>query len=254
MGVTVTGLAHRPDSVSVDFSDGTTGDYELVIGADGIHSTVRRLAFGSAAAPRPVGQVGWRFLALRPVEVATWSVMLGPTTAFLTLPIGGGRVYCYCDVVAGDGSVDGDSVRQDRVDELFSGFAEPVPSLLRAMRAGTSVHVAPIEEVVIEEWANERIVLIGDAAHATSPNMAQGAAMALEDALVLSECLEATDAIPDALAAFQARRRPRTDWVRAQTHRRDHTRDLPPRLRNSVMHVLGRSIFRANYRPLLREP
>jgi 2-polyprenyl-6-methoxyphenol hydroxylase-like FAD-dependent oxidoreductase len=254
MGVTVSGLAYRHETVSVDFSDGTSGDYELVVGADGIHSTVRRLAFGSTAAPRQVGQVGWRFLALRPVEVATWSVMLGPTTAFLTLPIGGGRVYCYCDVASPDGSVDADSVEQDRVDELFSGFAEPVPSLLRAMRAGTSVHVSPIEEVVIEDWAHERVVVIGDAAHATSPNMAQGAAMALEDALVLSECLGAIDAIPDAIAAFQARRRPRTDWVRAQTHRRDHTRHLPPTLRNGVMHALGRRIFRAHYRPLLREP
>ena len=89
------------------------------------------------------------------------------------------------------------------------------------------MHVSTIEEVALDHWAHERVVLIGDAAHATSPNMAQGAAMALEDALVLSDCLHKTPAIPDAVAAVEARRRPRTDWVRAQTHRRDHTRYLP---------------------------
>jgi FAD-dependent urate hydroxylase len=100
----------------------------------------------------------------------------------------------------------------------------------------------------------DRVVLIGDAAHATSPNMAQGAAMALEDALVLAACLCEIASIPDALAAFESRRRPRTDWVGAQTHRRDRTRSLSPPLRNTVLRGLGRRIFRANYRPLMDQP
>src|SRR5918994_6965710 len=98
------------------------------------------------------------------------------------------------------------------------------------------------------------VLLIGDAAHAMSPNMAQGAAMALEDAIVLAHCLRDIRAIPDALAAFEARRRPRTEWVRAQTHRRDHTRYLPPTVRDNVLRVLGRRIFHAHYRPLLEQP
>lgn len=80
--------------------------------------------------------------------------------------------------------------------------------------------------------------------------MAEGAAMALEDALVLAECLQRLEAIPAALAAFEARRRPRTDWVRAQTHRRDRTRYLPTVVRNMVLRIVGRKIFRSNYRPL----
>jgi FAD-dependent urate hydroxylase len=78
--------------------------------------------------------------------------------------------------------------------------------------------------------------------------------MTLEDALVLTACLHSIPAIPDALAAFQARRRPRTEWVRAQTHRRDHTRYLPPMIRDNVLRLLGRRIFHANYRPLLDQP
>jgi FAD-dependent urate hydroxylase len=254
LGLTVERLAQRDGNVSVEFSDGTSGEYDLVIGADGVHSAVRRLTFEPTAVPRPVGQIGWRFLAPRPPEVTTWSVMLGRGTAFLTLPLADDRVYCYCDVVS---SRDHDTHERDprqRLNELFSRFAEPAAPLLDALDGAADIHVATIEEVALDRWAHERVVLIGDAAHATSPNMAQGAAMALEDALVLADSLQKIQAIPDALAAFEVRRRPRTAWVRAQTHRRDHTRYLPPAIRDNVLRFLGRRIFHANYRPLLDEP
>jgi FAD-dependent urate hydroxylase len=99
MDVDVRGNHHGNGPLTVDFGGGDAAEYDLVIGADGIHSSVRALAFGSDAAARPVGQVGWRFVADCPTQVTTWSVMLGHRSAFLTLPIGDGRVYCYCDVI-----------------------------------------------------------------------------------------------------------------------------------------------------------
>ena len=98
IGLAVKRLAQRDGAVSVDFSDGTSGAYDLVVGANGIHSAVRRLAFEPTSVPRPVGQIGWRFLAPRPPEVTTWSVMLGP--AAVLDPIDGGLRDCYCDVVS----------------------------------------------------------------------------------------------------------------------------------------------------------
>jgi len=98
------------------------------------------------------------------------------------------------------------------------------------------------------------VVLVGDAAHATAPNMAQGAAMAIEDALVLAEELAAHGSVEPALGAFTARRRPRTDWVRARAHRRDRTRGLPAPARNAVLRRAGERIYRADYRPLLEAP
>jgi 2-polyprenyl-6-methoxyphenol hydroxylase-like FAD-dependent oxidoreductase len=80
--------------------------------------------------------------------------------------------------------------------------------------------------------------------------MAQGAAMALEDALVLAECLTAAGSIAQALTAYERRRRPRTNWVLQQTHRRDRTRTLAPAARNLVLKAFGPRIFRANYWPL----
>jgi FAD-dependent urate hydroxylase len=246
MGADVRGLREQHATPSVEFGDGTAGDYDLVIGADGIRSTVRRLAFGDDATVRPVGQMGWRFVTACPPEITTWSVMLGHRRAFLTIPIGNGRVYCYCDVVSTSGQD-----RDDDLGQLFSGFAEPVPELLDSVP--DLVHRSTIEEVALDSWVRGWVVLVGDAAHATSPNMAEGAAMALEDALVLAESLRRLEAIPAALSAFEARRRPRTDWVLAQTHRRDRTRYLPTAVRNPVLRAFGRRIFRSNYRPLLEE-
>ena len=248
MGVDVRGLRERNGTVSVVFGDGTAGEYDLVIGADGIRSTVRRLTFGDDATARPVGQVGWRFVTACPPEITTWSAMLGHRTAFLTIPIGNGRVYCYCDVV----SASRDDPDED-LGQLFSGFAEPVPSLIDSVTDRALVHRSTIEEVALDSWTRGRVVLVGDAAHATSPNMAEGAAMALEDALVLAECLRGLETLPAALSAFEARRRPRTDWVRTQTHRRDRTRYLPTAVRNAVLRAFGRRIFRSNYRPLRDE-
>jgi FAD-dependent urate hydroxylase len=248
MGVDVRGLNEQDERVSVEFADGSASEYELVIGADGIHSTVRRLAFGSDATALPVGQVGWRFITACPAEITTWTVMLGNRTAFLTIPVGSGRAYCYCDVV----SSSGEDPEED-LGRLFSGFAEPVPSLIDSVSDRARVHRSTIEEVALDSWTRGRVVLVGDAAHATSPNMAEGAAMALEDALVLAECLRDLETIPAALSAFEARRRPRTDWVRSQTHRRDRTRYLPSVVRNMVLRTFGQRIFRSNYRPLLDE-
>ena len=254
LGLSVGQLIQRHGIVSVKFSDGTHGEYDLVVAADGIDSAVRRLSFGPTAVPRPVGQTGWRFVTTQCPEVTTWSVMLGRRTAFLALPIADDRVYGYCDEISPE---DFDSAEQspaDRLRQLFSEFAEPASTLLNRLDAAADIHVSTIEEVALDAWVRERVVLIGDAAHATSPNMAQGAAMALEDALVLADCLRDIRAIPEALTAFESRRRPRTDWVLAQTHRRDRTRYLPPTVRNNVLRLSGRRIVHANYRPLLDQP
>ena len=253
MGLSVQRLCQRADTVTVEFGDGNTDGYDLVIGADGIHSTVRQLAVG-ACAVRPVGRLAWRFVTECPPELTTWTVLLGRDVTFLAVPIGRGQVYCYCDApIEPTPRLQGDDVK-GRLAELLTGFAAPVPAVLDTLGPDRAVHVAPIEEVTLNAWSRGSVLLVGDAAHATSPNMAEGAAMALEDGLVLAECLTSGHPIAQAVARFQARRRPRTQWVLAQTHRRDRTRNLPPTLRNLVLRRWGRNIFHANYRPLVDLP
>lgn len=245
LGLSPADLTDDGPEKRVRFSDGSTGAYDLVVGADGVHSTIRRLAVDGPPA-RHVGQTSWRFVAEGFPEIGDWTVMLGRGRAFLTVALGEGSVYCYADVNSSDvGDVRGAEWR-----ELFADFADPVPRLLQD---ADDAYFAPIEEVVPPALTARRVVLVGDAAHASSPNMAQGAAMALEDALVLADVLATSKDIEGALSAYQRRRTARIAWVQDQTHRRDRTRSLPSIVRNMTLRLLGERIFDSNYRPL-REP
>ncbi len=235
--------------VLVEVDDGSAADYDLVLGADGLRSSVRRLVLGDSG-PRAVGQYARRFVLPSAADTGepngVWSVRLGRRTSFLTIPIGQGRLYCYVD-----GPLESAGTP---LAELLAGYAEPVPSLLGRLDEATyPVQSGPIEEVVLESSSRGGVLLVGDAAHATSPNMAEGAGMAFEDAVVLAESLVAEPDVPAAIARFEGRRRPRTTWVREQTHRRDKARGLSPVVRNQVLGRFGRRILVGNYLPL-REP
>ena len=118
LGHTIRSLERLDGPVQVTFNDGSSGEFDLVVGADGLRSSVRRLTVDDRP-PVPVGQHSWRFLAACPPEVTTWTVMLGRGTSFLTVPVGGGLVYCYADISATD-KPDGDPVGWLR--ERFAGF------------------------------------------------------------------------------------------------------------------------------------
>jgi 2-polyprenyl-6-methoxyphenol hydroxylase-like FAD-dependent oxidoreductase len=251
LGTTAESMEDDGDLVHVRFGDGTTAAYDLVVGADGVHSRVRTSAIGGPTA-RLVGQVGWRYVIDGHPDIAGWNGYLARDRAFLALAIGGGRVYCYADVRSADPR-DPTSGDRARLIALFREFAEPVPSLLDQAPPAAEIWFSPIEEVWPPTWSRGRVVLIGDAAHASSPNMAEGASMAIEDAVVLAELLAGAP-VAQAIAAFRARRTERVTWVQEKTHGRDRLRYLHPAVREPVMRLVGRRTFRAHYRPLLAPP
>jgi FAD-dependent urate hydroxylase len=249
MGTTISSLAQDGPQVHVVFDDGTSGDYDVVLAADGLRSWVRRSVFDGAE-PSSVGQASWRFLVDGFPDISAWTVYLDRGRAFLTLPLGDGRIYCYADVNVPDGA-DPTGGDRTRIADLYREFVEPIGTILqRAAAAGVEPYFSAIEEVVQEPWVRGHVALLGDAAHASSPNMAEGAGMALEDALVVAE----TIAMGRPLSEFEARRRPRVEFVQAQTHRRDSTRNLPALVRNATLRLAGQRIFRSNYGRLLAEP
>ena len=179
--------------------------------------------------------------------------MLDRQRAFLRVPIGPNRLYCYADLAA-LATEDPSHRDLDRFRALFEDFAEPVPSVLRELQGFDSIYFSPIEEILTDTWVQGRVALIGDAAHATSPNMAEGASMALEDALVLTRMLVTHESPDEALFAFSERRRARLNWVRQRTHRRDRIRTLPVNLRNLALRFAGTALYRRDYQPLFDEP
>lgn len=249
---TVATLQQRADSVVARFGDGDERAYDLVVGADGVHSSTRRQLFGDAH-PRFRGQVAWRFLARCPPQITGWTLYAGRQGVFLYLPVGGGQAYCYADVEADQPFTDAPDGRLERLRSRFGDFASPVPETLAELQSPQRVHVGAIEDVQQEPWSKGQVVLIGDAAHATSPNMASGAAMALEDSAVLAQLMASAESAEQVIRAYAARRAARVAWVREQTQRRDRLRHLPPLIRDALTLLFARRVYAANYAPLLAE-
>jgi 2-polyprenyl-6-methoxyphenol hydroxylase-like FAD-dependent oxidoreductase len=253
-GTSVLAIHQEESGVSVEFTDGSSESYDLVVGADGVRSTVRRLVVGDAE-PRFRGQIGWRFISRQTATTPPdgWTVYLGAGSAFLLVPIGRDAVYCYADRVASTREVEPPGTVR-RLRERFRRFALPVQDMLAQLGLADQPHQSPIEESAHEAWGRGRVVLIGDAAHAMSPNMACGAAMALEDSLVLAEIVGQPGNATEVVHELTNRRSARVRWVWRQTNQRDRLRRLPSVVRNFVLRQAAERTYQANYRPLLAPP
>jgi len=254
LGVSVVDLVQDGDRVSVGFSDGSSGDYDLVVGADGIYSTVRRLAVSSAL-PSYAGNMAWRsVIPSRPPGVTDLVIFLGDGCFFGLVPVGEGSTYGFGAVDAEERFDDPLVGRLERFRRRFAGFGGPVAAYLGALERDEQLHFGPIEWVEPDRWYSGRVVLIGDAAHAAPPHMGEGGSMAIEDAAVLAEVLRAVDTVESALEAYVARRRPRTEWVQEQSRIAAQGWVLPPTVRNAVLRERGDRMLRERYRPLILAP
>jgi len=254
LGVAVTSLSQREGSVSVGFSDGTSANYDLVIGADGIGSTVRALAIG-AIALRYCGQAAWR--AIAPIrrknadEIQFW---LGEGSFFTTYAVSAERTYGCAYVAEAAPSHASVEKRLTRFRDCFADFGEPVRAFLESLTHDDQIHCSALESVELPKWRKDRVLLIGDAAHASSPMMGQGGCMAVEDAAVLAELLETSTSIDAALDAFSPRRRPRVDWIQAQSDKLARDALAPAAARDPVIKERGAQAFRDRFAPLLPAP
>jgi 2-polyprenyl-6-methoxyphenol hydroxylase-like FAD-dependent oxidoreductase len=209
MGTTVRSLDDRGTVVEVELTDGTQLVADVVVGADGIRSRVRDLAIGRLP-PRYVGQMYWRG-SVDDAIVDTATMLFDRNRFVALLPLGAGVTYIALQEHRARPSAVGSLDR-------FADFGGPVPRAIDALRTDGTAHFGPAEEIERDEWRSGRVILIGDAAHACSPTLAQGGSLAIEDAIVLADLLAGEPDTDRALDAFVARRQPRAAWVRERTH------------------------------------
>jgi 2-polyprenyl-6-methoxyphenol hydroxylase-like FAD-dependent oxidoreductase len=253
LGVAVTSIAQRSEDVRVGFGDGSSGEYDLVVGADGVYSTVRALAVDDVT-PEYANIMAWRSVVpIRPEGLIDLRILLGEDSFFGLVPVGNGQTYGFGAIVSAHFH-DELAGRLERFRRRFVAFGGPVPAYLVALECDEQLHAGPIEWVESERWRNGRVLLIGDAAHAATPHMGEGGSMALEDAFVLAEELRTADAVEQALDQFIARRSPRTNWVQEQSHIAAHGWALPPVARNAALSERGDQMLRDRYAALIPPP
>ncbi|MBP2337332.1 2-polyprenyl-6-methoxyphenol hydroxylase-like FAD-dependent oxidoreductase [Saccharothrix coeruleofusca] len=213
LGVTVTAL--DSDSGDAAFSDGTTGRYDLVVGADGLNSATRRL-IGITDVPAPTGMAIWRAPVPRPRGLEhTQMIYGGPCFIAGCCPTGPETAYAYLVERNRDRGDIAPSTYADEMLRLARGYGGPWPEIRGALTDPAVVNYTWFDRLLVEgPWHRGRVVLVGDAAHACPPTLAQGAAMSLEDASVLAELLTTHDTWDDALlTTYRDRRYPRVRVV-----------------------------------------
>ncbi len=214
LGTSVSALTQTDDRVDVVFTDGTRGSYDLVVGADGSSSAVREMVFGPQVRPRYTGQMNWRATVRRPPEVTGRYSYFGPTIKSGFNPVSEREMYIYL---------------LQNVPERPRWRDEELPAMLRGLlaefggilgRARDEVHdpehiiCRPVFSMIMSPpWYRGRVLLIGDAVHTTTPQLASGASIAIEDAVVLARHLDSDQLLESALAAFMQARYERCRMV-----------------------------------------
>ena len=213
LGVTGQILEDEDGTVWVRFSDGSEDRYDLVIGADGIYSQTRAAIFPQAETPRFTGQAVWRYNLPRPAGLDAMHVYNGPTGAGL-VPISGDTMYIYATSPEPGNPRHSKKGLAALMRQRLSGCAPAIRELAEDIVDDDAVVYRPLETLLVEgPWHKGRVALLGDAVHATTPHLGQGAGLAIEDSLVLAEELARQDGIEPALTAYRQRRFERCAYI-----------------------------------------
>ena len=208
LGCTFTQIEQDAEGVDVSFTDGQRRRYDLVIGADGLYSKTRQTVFPNAPTPQYSGQAVWRAVLPRPPEIETITMWMGPKIKPGVNPVSQTEMYLFVTEPRPTNDQVDPATFVDQLRGLLAEFPAPV---LRAIREqigpDSQIVYRPLESLLVPQpWFQNRVVLIGDAVHATTPHLASGACIGIEDALVLAEEMGRSANAQQALAAFSERR------------------------------------------------
>jgi len=220
-GVACTGFRQDEAGVRLQLASGEEVTGDLLVGADGIHSSIRAQLFG-VARPRYAGYTAWRgVVSTTPegwneqVATETW----GNGKRFGLVPLSQGRIYWFATRNAPEGTPDPQAGRKERLLKLFSTCHAPVTDMIEATDESAILHNDIYDRPPLAHWSKGRVTLLGDAAHAMTPNLGQGAGQAIEDALVLATCLATESTVASALQAYERQRLTRANTIVQRSQR-----------------------------------
>ena len=248
LGDTVREVIELEGQVEVRTESGRILRGDLAVGADGVHSLVRRDHFETER-PRFLGTNYWRAALNRDDLVQSYTNTLARGRALGLAPLGRGRTHFLSQTLSIEPIDDPTQGRVDRLRQAFSDFTGVASDALHSLSSDQELHFGHGYEVtpLKTPWNGHRIVVIGDAAHASAPTLGLWGAMAMEDAWVLADEL-ARSPISDALPNFCRRRSPRVQWVQERTHAWVERMRAP----DGAVDIV--TIHQHDYAPLLNEP
>lgn len=212
-GKRATGFSKNGVRTVVQFDDGSAIETDFLLAAEGIHSAIRRQLLPDSK-PRYAGYTCWRAVvdagsSSPDFASETW----GSAGRFGIVPLAGNRIYWFAVVNAPENDPAMRAIRVADLQQLFGRFHAPVPQILAQTRDEDLIWNDIIDLQPLPRFAFDNILLLGDAAHATTPNMGQGACQAIEDAAILADELAKTHDPEAAFAAFEKRRLKRTRYI-----------------------------------------
>ena len=211
LGMTCVGCTQDETGVSAYFSDGKVARGDLLVGADGLHSIIRSQLFG-AAKPRYAGYVCWRGVAhTTRTDIETWA--WGKNAQFGITPMSDKRAYWFAQRDAPEGERAKGSGRKREILDLFGGWHDPIPEIIEATEETSLLCHNVYESPLLSHWSRGRVTLLGDAAHTMPPNLGQGAWLAIEDAVVLADCLKTETDVVAGLRLYEKRRVTRANTI-----------------------------------------
>jgi 2-polyprenyl-6-methoxyphenol hydroxylase-like FAD-dependent oxidoreductase len=208
LSTTVTSIAQHENEVEVELSDGTRQSYDLVLAADGLHSAVRELVFPDAPRPYFNGQTVWRAMIPRPPDLADdMGMYYGPRNKAGCNPVSDTEAYVFLVENARRTPRPPREQWPELIREQLSEYGGVIGWARERMTDPEKIDCRPLQVFLMPSpWYRGQVLLIGDAAHATTPHLAMGAGIAIEDGIVLAEELSIHDTLEEALEAFMARR------------------------------------------------
>lgn len=212
LGTTAKIIENNPKGISVEFSNGSKENFDLLVASDGVRSTVRDDVFGKDMI-KPYGITAWVFWVGEKLDHPKGVLAIcGKGKVAMVFPIFE-RAFVMLGVKIAQGNSEPAETRKEYLHKLFNNFDSFVHTAIDSVEKPEDILRTELSHVVMDEWYRKRVVLIGDAQHALSPVTGMGASFAMEDSFVLAEELSRNN-IDEALSKFTKRRQHRIRMVK----------------------------------------